>query len=344
MKNYLTSSNPIAGFNINTGTSKSFKNMIEEFTSWAKQEGEPPPLQVKDGWIEFTPAMSLAFVWRSVLDRANREPSFNQVVYYGNQMLSKDWQKTGQAMILDTNGIPLDGQHRAWASVLTKSAFPTYIVSSVPPIDDLFAFMDNGKVRSAADALSTAGLNGASRLTASIVRIGKRYDRDVITMQSKGKIAKATPMETLRFVKEHPEVRDAAVLITSDYEETASLMLYNDVAGFVTWKILSGYDKDTLDDFMHGLQGTSSNGKNEKGDPLVALRKKLESYAEINANVGRVISGRKTKKIAAHIVLAHIIRAFNAWQDHEVLKKVEVPSDATFPRFACDETEEEAAA
>jgi hypothetical protein len=332
---------PPAAPSIATATARDFKQYVADYTEWAKTQPLPPALGLKDGWTVFTPEMSQTFLHRTVTSQSNRRVSFNAVVYYAQQMLDQDWQKTGQAMIFDETGKELDGQHRAWASLLTSCSFPTYVVASVPPNKDLFAYIDNSKIRNAADALETAGMDGQSRLLSQVVRFARHYDAGVMTPKSKGRVAKPSPMEVVRYVVSHEGLREAINLMLSEYANATELMLRQHVAGFIGYKILESYGEDVLDEFMRAFATTDPDGPNTVGDPLVAIRKKLQSYSE--KDNGAVPAGGKRKLTPAVEILAHIIKAFNAWHVHQAMRTVIVRVDEDFPKFDDAAEAEEAA-
>jgi len=85
----------------------------------------------------------------------------------------------------------------------------------------------------------------------------------------------------------------------------------------------------------HGVTGVRDVGTSMDLVDAAKLR------ADINA--GRVIGGKKQKKTPWVQVLAHVIKAFNAWHHHEAMKTVSVRVDEEFPKFA-DATEEAVAA
>jgi hypothetical protein len=337
--------NPIAAFKLDSATPGDFKQLVVDFTTWAKAQPPAPALDLTDGWTVFTPETSLAFLMHTVQRGGNRKVSYGTVAYYGDQMVMNDWRKTGQPIICDTAGNGLDGQHRCWASVLTDKSFPTYVVTSTEPAADLFAYIDNSKPRRADDALYTAGLDGYSRIAAAVVQLARRYDADVMTPSSKGKINKASPMQVLGYVRDHAGIREAITLMQSEHAEAMALMLRTDVAIFIGWKILEGFGEDTLDEFMRGLVAADpeDNAGRLAGDPLIALRKKLDTYAELDAKAGSIIGGKKQKKAQWVQILAHIIKGFTAWHNHQTMKTVTVRVDQAFPKFT-DASDDEAAA
>jgi hypothetical protein len=321
--------NPCVGFDFERATALQFKQLVADFTEWSRQQPEPTPLGFTDGWTTFTPEHALNFLQRTVLDKGNRKPSFQTVLYYALQMKAEDWVKTGQSILIDTAGKPLDGQHRAWASLLSGVSFPTYVIASVPPTDNVFAFIDNCKSRGPADALETAGMNGQSRILTAVVKIARHYDAGVMTATSKGNVARPSPIDVIRFVLAYPKLRDAVHLQSSEYRSVSELMGSSYVGPFTAWKIVEAFDEDVLEDFMTGIANAEpTRGSN---DPLVALRMKLEA----NQNAEKPMKG--------HQVLAHVIKAFNAWRQGQPLKTVTFRVDETFPRFITSDPVAEAA-
>lgn len=322
--------NPCVGFDIERATALQFKQLLADFNEWARRQPAPAPLNLHDGWLDaFTPELALQFLQHTARDKGNRKPSFQTVLYYAQQMKVGDWAKTGQPIILDTEGRPIDGQHRAWASLLSGVSFPTYVIASVPVSESVFAYIDNGKSRGPADALETAGMNGQSRVLASVVKIARFYDAGVMTAQSKGHVARPSPIDVIRYVAANPGLREAVHLQSSEYKEASELMGGSYVGPFVAWKIASAFGEDVLDDFMTGLiQAQPSRGSS---DPLVALRTKLEA----NQNAEKPMKG--------HQVLAHVIKVFNAWRQGQSLKTVSLRVDEAFPRFIDAEAPAEAA-
>ena len=145
-----------------TARGKAFEEVTTSFEKWAR-EHPLPAFTFVDGWHRITPEVAEELLKRNPVG-ANRKANLPTVLYYGGQMKRNDWPKTGQPLIFDEDGNLVDGQHRLWAAYLSGVAFDTYVVTNVPKHKRLFAYIDNGKVRSAANALQTSGMNGVSPL------------------------------------------------------------------------------------------------------------------------------------------------------------------------------------
>jgi hypothetical protein len=337
-------SNPVDSFDWISASKGDFQKLIADYRMYLQQQEAPSmPSDLKEGWNDYTREHCEYFLYKTVFDTANRAPDWATVVYYAWQMVEHDWKKTGQAIIFDTDGRPWDGQHRVWAGLLTGVTFPTYVVLSTPPEEALFAYIDNMRVRRGKEALEAAGLNGNSTLINSVVQIARHYDAGVMTPTKKGRVRRASPLEVLKYAQAHSEIRQAILTMNEKYEAAIPLFLKKDTAAFIVWKVLELYGEDALDEFITGLVKADFEGKNSGGDALIALRKKLEEYVENNTYAGTLIGGKKQQKISQCLVLAHTIKAFNAWHSHTFMKSVSVPSDAAMPTFDGIDTDQEAA-
>jgi hypothetical protein len=49
------------------------------------------------------------------------------------------WKRTGEPVIVDTDGWLEDAGHRCWSCYFGKVTFPSYVVTDVPAEPNLFA-------------------------------------------------------------------------------------------------------------------------------------------------------------------------------------------------------------
>lgn len=310
---------PYIKFDLSTASSRAFSDMLEDFEDWRKAQ---PPREIDhtNGWKTITPEIAEAMLLRNPLT-ANRKPTLSTVLYYARQMLKDDWKKTGQPLIFTRQGKLADAGHRLWAGYLSGATFETYLVGDVE--DDqtnLFAYIDNGKARSAGDALATAGLNGQSKLLAQVVNISAHYEAGLYTPSGKKHLDRLSPVEVIDYVTERPNMRMAARLMAGEHKSAAVIIGFTDVAAFVGFKILELYDETTLDEFMTKLDSIDDDDHAE-GSPVAALQKVLE--ADKSAK----------EPMSKHQVLGHVIKAFNSWLKHESVKKITLRVNEDFPRF-----------
>jgi hypothetical protein len=303
---------------LRTSTPKKLTELIDDFERWRRANPAGGPLELANGWHDITPQMAEELLKRNA---KNRKVVHAQVLYYAGQMQRTDWIKTGQPLIFDTDGNLDDGQHRLWAGYLSLTTFPTYVVSDVQPAPNLFAYIDNGRVRSMADALATAGHNGLSGLMTKVMKIVELYDADGYSSYGKArKMPKMSPMQMLLFSETHPKLDEAAHYVASDGESAAKVIAHKDVAGFMALKILELYDEAKLAEFF---------GDIATSDPSVGPNDAIAAFQELM----RKDREKKSERFSSQVVLGLLIRVFNAWLTQEPVKKLGYRVTDSFPRI-----------
>src|SRR5262245_12811859 len=146
---------------LQSASARAFSALLDDFESWRATEPSRE-IDLSNGWKVITAEIAEAMLVRNRVG-ANRRPTEDTVKYYARQMIGGEWKKSGQPIIFSDRGVVLDCGHRLWASYLSGASFPTYLVGDVAHDDALFAYIDNSKARSPADALASAGLNGMSK-------------------------------------------------------------------------------------------------------------------------------------------------------------------------------------
>jgi hypothetical protein len=306
---------PFIVLDLDTASNRAFLTVLQEFKAWAKTQ-EPRPLDLENGWKTITPEIAEAMLLRDV---ANRQPTLSTIQYYARQMVSGNWKKTGQPVIFSSSGKLLDAGHRLWACYQSGATFETYLVGDVEDDNELFAYIDNSKARTPADALFTAGLNGQSKLLAQVVIMTALYEAHCYTATSKKHLDKMAPIEVVNMVSQRPAMRAAARLMCGEHESAMSVIGHHDVATFTAFKILELHDEPTLEDFMTEL----GHGTCEEGSPILALQKEM---AKDKAAI---------KPMKKYQVLGHVIKAFNYWlRGEDQVKKISLRVNEDFPEFS----------
>jgi len=302
---------------LSSASTKAFQQLLEDFEAWRKTQ-ELRDADLSNGWKTVTPEMAEGYLLRNPLG-ANRRPTLPTIKYYARQMSGGAWKKTGQPIIFDDLGALKDAGHRCWACYLSGASFPTYLIGDVPHDDNLFAYIDNGKSRSAADALATAGLNGLAKQLGSVVNIAMHFEQGCYTASTKKPLDKVSPIEVLQYVQDQENLQMAVRLIAGEYKSAAKVLVYKDVAAFAAYQILELHGEETLDSFMTELGQVSDDP--EEGSPTAALQKVMEE------------DGHAREPMKKHQVLGHIIKAFNAFVLGERVKKISLKVNETYPRF-----------
>lgn len=303
---------------LRTSNAKKLSELIDDFERWRKANPATGPVELANGWHTITPQMAEDLLRRNA---KNRKVVHAQVLYYAGQMQRTDWVKTGQPLIFDTDGNLDDGQHRLWAGYLSNTAFPTYVVADVEPVPNLFAYIDNGRVRSIADALMTSGRNGLSGLMTKVLKMVETYDADGYSTFGKvRKLPKMSPMEMMRFGATHPKLEEAVHYVSSDGADAAKVIAHKDVAGFLALKILEMYDEAVLAEFL-GDVGTYDQAR-AVDDPITVFQETMRKDRE-----------KKTERFTSQVVLGLLIRVFNAWLTKEPVKKLGYRVTDKFPQI-----------
>jgi hypothetical protein len=257
---------------LDTCSALAFQELIENFNKWAK--ANPPTIEWHTGWCDVGPREAEDLLKRN---KHNRKVSLETVRRYGRDMAAGEWRRTGQPGLIDENGEVFDIQHRAWASYLSGYGFPTYIITDIPVMPDMFAYLDGGKPRSAADALYTAGCNGLSTAIAAAIKLAHRYEHGGFGIIKQPKITALTSPEVLTYSRSHPTLADAAHVMAGTYNKAMRVIGNRGVAVFAGWKISENFGSKELEQFMVPL-GSGANLVED--DPILALRNRLLSFQE----------------------------------------------------------------
>lgn len=223
----------------------------------------------KDGWYDITPQMAQAALLNST---GNRMASLTVVRNYAADMAAGDWRETGEA-ISCVKGKLVNGHHRLLACYFGGAPFRSYVVTSVADTPNIFAYFDSGKKRSAADALYTAGINGAGSAMAKAVKdLALRYEAGMLGVMKQERFHNITNRDVLGFVARHPDFTDAAQLMLGSHTNAADVIGSKAVAIMFAWLVLRSFDQATLGEFSEKL-GTGA--RLEEDSPILALRNRL---------------------------------------------------------------------
>jgi hypothetical protein len=307
-------------------SNKAFDKVLEDFEAWRATQ-KPRKLDLTNGWKTVTQEIAEGMLLRN---HGNRKPTLPTIKYYAKQMTGNEWKKTGQPVIFDTEGRLLDAGHRLWASYLSGASFETYLVGDVPPDEGLFAYIDNCKARTAADALATAGLNGLSKPLASVINVAMLYEHGCFTATTKKPMPRVTPIEVVHYAQDNENLRLAVRLMAGEHKAAAKVLAYKEMAGFMAYQIIEHHGEEVLDEFMAEL-GRIGDDEHEEGSPIAALQKVMDD------------DDRSNEPMEKHQILGHAIKAFNAYVMREQVKKITLKVNETFPRFVKPQPTQQAA-
>jgi len=294
-------------------SSAAFGNLIEQFEKW-KQEAPPAPFTLTTGIHTITPEQAEELLKRN---RKNRSVDMTTVQSYAVQLMRGEWKITGQPVIFTEQGNLLDGQHRLWASYLSGIPITTFVVTNIPDQDNLFAYVDNCRPRSAGDALQTAGLNGLAKHVAAVIQdFAHRHDEGALGVSGRVFGLKLSNREVLGYMQEHPELMDIARYMDQMHKQ-AKAKLGASITTFLAWKIEQVYGRETVDEFFHSLIAVDLPNDH----PVTLLRKYIEPPV-LTAKQRQ--AGYTAKQPPVKTRLAMAIAAFNAVQAGQRLKKLQI--------------------
>lgn len=308
-----TSFDALLRFDWRRASTAQFAILVNEFEDWAAKQ-PVKDLKLPDGWNEITPELALQILLRN---KRNRKVNFATVAYYARQMENHDWPETGQPIIFTVDGDLADAQHRLWACVVSKTSFTSYIVNQRKAITNVFAYIDNGRTRSAKDALSTAGVGGAlSDVMAQTITMATEFDSGAYTAGSKHKLPKHPPTYFLTYAATHPELETAANLMAGEHLDATKTIGHKDVATFLGLRIIQLFGESELDSFMEEVGSVDA-----EDSAVIALQAEMEK------------NRHSVEPLKKHQVLGLAIKAFNAWQDGATLKKLRLSVNEDYPVF-----------
>lgn len=212
---------------------------------------------------------------------SNRKVTQALVYSYAKQMENGTWPFTAETIIFGKSGKLLDGQHRLLAVVKSQTSQPFLIARGIENEDAVFAAIDSGKNRSAADVLSKEGFADATLYASTVRRIilYYRHKQGMIgALNDSGRLASNTLFVTNNDVREWAEQNDISGEIAigrSLHKKSGNIAMRTDFT-FYYW-LFAGIDTADALDFL----GRLATGLNlTEKSPIYALRRRLDSIAK----------------------------------------------------------------
>lgn len=149
--------------------------------------------------VVMTPGMAADILNRSN-GVVNRRPSQSTISKFVRSM--PHWMDNGSTILLDENGLLLDGQHRLIACMESQVCFPTILVSGIRR--STFSSIDTGKPRSAIDMLTIGGEKNTSSLARALTLLWK-YENNALGTGARS----ATNPDRDALLSLNPEIRNS---------------------------------------------------------------------------------------------------------------------------------------
>jgi hypothetical protein len=241
---------------------------------------------------------------REWLDRGgtNRKITRRRIEAMAAAIERGEWQLTGEAIKLDNEGRVRDGQNRLHAII--QAGIPVRSVVATGVSEDAFDVMDTGRSRNAADVLHIHGYPSQHALAAAArgLMFIERYGRVFPTQRDSHLYV--TPVTTLQYVKDHPEIIEGVRLGDRIYHSGIQ-------GGIGLWAIVMTLflrlDSQRAEQFAEHL--TTGAGLH-RGHPLLVLRNRLLGSQRDQYST---LTGREA-------LVAIAIKAWNAWREGKTLQ------------------------
>lgn len=256
--------------------------------------------------IKVTPDMASKWLQKNP---NNRSISKWVVQNYARQMAEGKWMLNGEAIMFDSKGNLLNGQHRLEALVMANVTVPMAVGRGFPEsVKDTF---DQHRKRNAGDVLMMHGIHSGNQV-ASITRLLDRWDKGVRnnTLMGAGQF-NMTPAEILEYLAKDDLVMES---VTAFYNaRSPELNVSGRVFGGL-YVLTHRIDYAAADDFFLKLE---TGEMLKKGDPALALRR---YWINVSASSQGQRVGRKFTLSMACFNAG--VRAWNAFAEGEEMLKV----------------------
>lgn len=111
------------------------------------------------------------------LNKKNRNVSESNLSSTVHKMKNGKWHENGESIIIGSDGVLKDGQHRLEATIKSNHVWRAVLVTGVSPL--VMSSIDTGKNRSASDVLAINGYtNAALKASVSKMILAGRYSDD----------------------------------------------------------------------------------------------------------------------------------------------------------------------
>jgi len=266
--------------------------------------------------VKVTPDMASKWLKKN---SNNRTVSKWVVQNYARQMRENKWQLNGEAIMFDTKGNLMNGQHRLLAVIEADATVPMAVGRGFPEsVKDTF---DQHRKRTAADVLMMHGIHSGNTV-AAVVRLLDRWDKGIrnATLMGAGQY-NLTSAEVLDYIKQDDMVLPAveAYYNSKPAELGVSARVWSSL-----WVLTHRIDPAVADDFFLKLE---TGEMLPKGHPILALRR---YWANVNAGY----AGRGGRKFNVSMSCFHAgVRAWNAFAEGEEMMKVGMKSN-TVPELS----------
>ena len=217
--------------------------------------------------MDITPDM--AEKWLQKNPRVQRNMSQSEVDMITRLIDGGDWYVNGATIVFGDDGRLYDGQHRLAACVKSGKIITCLCIWGVDSM--AFTTMDTGRSRTGGDSLRAnkiAYSNAVSSAVSILWKIERGTYTDVRTYTEK-----ISPLETARFVEDHPGLANAAAL-----SNPCCKIVHSSSVPTVCYYLFARIDANKCGEFFaHLVTGADLS----PGSPILALRNKALIRGEL---------------------------------------------------------------
>lgn len=252
--------------------------------------------------VTLTPQMAHELLAHNTNNRSLRN---REVERYARDIISGNWQLTGEPIQIDWNGNLLNGQHRCNAVIMANKAIEVFIIRGLNPASQ--SVIDVAVKRTAVDALRWAGFSGDLTILSKMARVDTlwRSNFKFTTATTHGSYPALSHSEIVDWVSQNDEA-----FISARFGQThaASLGFTPSILAF-GHMIMSEVDELACDVFWNELIEMRTAGL---GDPRLTMT--------------RIMHTRRADgvKLTDGVQLFYMVRAWNAWRSGQSLMKMPV--------------------
>ena len=232
----------------------------------------------------------------------NRPLVQNTINRHSAAMIAGNWMFTGEAIIFDTDGMLLNGQHRLWAVIESKKKITTAVSGGIHP--DAFKYIDIGRKRTGGDTLAVMGEKNYTNLAASC-RLLELFRLGVLA-NGRGPISRGTITNdrVVEVLMENPHLRDTTVIATTS--AAGGVLTVSEVS--VLYYLFQAARPEMVETFFTGYK---SGANLEELSPILKLRYRLDKL-HTDSN------GERDKRMK----LAITIKAWNAFLEGRAVSRI----------------------
>ena len=252
--------------------------------------------------ITLTPELAKELLELNTKNRDVKEISVNE---YSKQMSSGEWVENGLPIIINEDGVLIDGQHRLLSVIKTNHSYQCPLITDVSR--EAMATIDTGRTRSLGDVLKLNHYNWSS-VSSSLIKMILAHEKGIqpisfakgsyINQTAKG-INKVSNSQGLKYMGENCDYIYSLIRSTSVMYEKMTIRYYSLTVLCFVRHLLSNGDtsNEVVNDFVLELCGV-----NKTANTGVDYVSNLALKAKVN----------KTP-VSARFMLGLIIKAYNLY-------------------------------